>query len=78
MWSEREASRTYVIGGVAALVTLYEIDEIVELDGLYRVMRHAPKIEMDKIEITIETAKALTEATPGYAQIGALVELLSA
>lgn len=79
IYAERWADRTHARGGVAAHVVLYQRDEIVERGGEYRVIRHAPSIEVEATDVTIEDARAkVIQGDPDDPQIDALAELLAA
>jgi len=79
IYAERWADRTHAGGGVAAHIVLYQIDEIVDRSGEYRVVRHAPMIDFNEVDLTIEDAQSKAysgdRADP---EIDALVELLVA
>jgi len=79
IYAERWADRTHAGGGVAAHVVLYQIDEIVDRGGEYRVVRHAPMVDFNEVDLTIEAARSKADSGDrADPEIDALVELLAA
>lgn len=78
IYAERWADRTHAGGGVAAHVVLYQIDEITDRGGEYRVVRHAPMIDFHEADLTIEAARSMVDGGDREdPEIDALSELLA-